>query len=269
MKTTVNDFQTGIERGPAAQIVDDGNVERPVVLRGLHKSFGTQKVLNGIDIAVAHGETLAVLGRSGTGKSVLLKIIIGLEKRDTGSVVIHGQEITNLRIDQLNEIRKKMGFLFQQAALYDSLTVEENVAFPLRHNSKMPESERRDRVKELLAGVGMESDLKKMPSDISGGMKKRVGLARALALDPDILLLDEPTAGLDPITSGEIDELILKLQEEHNMASIVVTHDLQSARTIARRLALLHQGNIVIEGSFEDLERSDDEFVSDFMRRGT
>jgi phospholipid/cholesterol/gamma-HCH transport system ATP-binding protein len=133
----------------------------------------------------------------------------------------------------------------------------------------MPESERRDRVKELLAGVGMESDLKKMPSDISGGMKKRVGLARALALDPDILLLDEPTAGLDPITSGEIDELILKLQEEHNMASIVVTHDLQSARTIARRLALLHQGNIVIEGSFEDLERSDDEFVSDFMRRGT
>lgn len=269
MKTTVNDFQTGMERGPAAQIVDDGNVERPVVLRGLHKSFGTQKVLNGIDIALALGETLAVLGRSGTGKSVLLKIIIGLEKPDTGSVVIHGQEITNLRIDQLNEIRKKMGFLFQQAALYDSLTVEENVAFPLKHNSKMPESERRDRVKELLAGVGMESDLKKMPSDISGGMKKRVGLARALALDPDILLLDEPTAGLDPITSGEIDELILKLQEEHNMASIVVTHDLQSARTIARRLALLHQGNIVIEGSFEDLERSDDEFVSDFMRRGT
>ncbi len=269
MKTSVNDFPTGTETARERQSADDGNVERPVVLRGLHKSFGAQTVLNGIDIAVAHGETLAVLGRSGTGKSVLLKIIIGLEKPDTGSVVIHGQEITNLRIDQLNEVRKRMGFLFQQAALYDSLTVEENVAFPLKYNSRMPESERRDRVKELLAGVGMESDLKKMPSDISGGMQKRVGLARALALDPDILLLDEPTAGLDPITSGEIDELILKLQQEHNMASIVVTHDLQSARTIARRLALLHQGNIVIEGSFEDLEKSDDQFVSDFMRRDT
>src|SRR5579862_3521389 len=160
-----------------------------------------------------------------------------------------------------------MGFLFQQAALYDSLTVEENVAFPLKHNSQMPESERRDRVKELLAGVGMESELKKMPSDISGGMQKRVGLARALALDPDILLLDEPTAGLDPITSGEIDELILKLQQEHNMASIVVTHDLQSARTIARRLAILHQGDVLIEGSYEDLEKSHDEFVEEFMKR--
>ena len=243
------------------------NGEPPVVLRGLCKSFGAQVVLNGIDLTVARGETLAVLGRSGTGKSVLLKIIIGLQKPDAGSVNIHGQEITGINLGKLNEIRKKMGFLFQQAALYDSLTVEQNVAFPLKHNTKMPESEQRDRVKDLLKGVGMEGDLKKMPSDISGGMQKRVGLARALALDPDILLLDEPTAGLDPITSGEIDELILKLQKEHAMTSIVVTHDLQSAKTIAGRLALLHEGNIVIEGTFEDLEKSHDKFVSDFMRR--
>jgi len=230
--------------------VEERNGEPPVVLRGLHKSFGAQVVLNGIDLTVARGETLAVLGRSGTGKSVLLKIIIGLQKPDAGSVSIHGQEITRLNLDKLNEIRKKMGFLFQQAALYDSLTVEENVAFPLKHNTKMPESERRDRVKKLLKGVGMEGDLKKMPSDISGGMQKRVGLARALALDPDILLLDEPTAGLDPITASEIDDLILKLHKQREMASIVVTHDLQSAKTIADRLALLHKGNVVVEGSF-------------------
>ena len=243
------------------------NGDSPVVLRGLHKAFGDQVVLNGIDMTVARGETLAVLGRSGTGKSVLLRIIIGLEKPDTGSVNIHGQEIAGINSGKLNEMRRKMGFLFQQAALYDSLTVEENVAFPLKHNTDMPEAERRDRVRQLLESVGMEGDLKKMPSDISGGMQKRVGLARALALDPDILLLDEPTAGLDPITSGEIDELILKLQKEHAMASIVVTHDLQSAKTIAGRLALLNEGNIVIEGAFSDLEKSDDKFVSDFMRR--
>ena len=247
--------------------VEERNGEPPVVLRGLHKSFGAQVVLNGIDLTVARGETLAVLGRSGTGKSVLLKIIIGLQKPDAGSVSIHGQEITGLNLDKLNEIRKKMGFLFQQAALYDSLTVEENVAFPLKHNTKMPESEQRDRVKELLKGVGMEGDLKKMPSDISGGMQKRVGLARALALDPDILLLDEPTAGLDPITASEIDDLILKLHKQREMASIVVTHDLQSAKTIADRLALLHKGNVVVEGSFDDLEKSHVEFVSGFMRR--
>ncbi len=240
-----------------------------VAVEDLHKSFGSQEVLHGINLSVKRGETLAVLGRSGTGKSVLLRIIIGLEKPESGSVRIHGQDIAGLALDQLGSIRKKMGFLFQHAALYDSLTVEQNVAFPLEHHKKeMSKSERGDRVRKLVAEVGLaEGDLAKMPSDISGGMQKRVGLARALALEPDILLLDEPTAGLDPISSGEIDDLVLKLQKEHRMASIVVTHDLHSAKTIADRLALLDQGSVVIEGSFEDLQKSEIEFVREFLRQ--
>jgi len=238
-----------------------------VDVEDLHKSFGSQKVLNGISLSVKRGETLAVLGRSGTGKSVLLRLIIGLEKPDSGSVRIHGQDTAGLALDRLSEIRKKMGFLFQHAALYDSLTVEQNVAFPLRHHKKqMSKSERGDRVRQLLAEVGMEADLDKMPSDISGGMQKRVGLARALALEPDILLLDEPTAGLDPISSGEIDDLVLTLQKEHHMASIVVTHDLHSAKTIADRLALLKEGSVAIEGNFEELQKSEDEFVMEFLK---
>jgi len=238
-----------------------------IAVEDLHKSFGSQHVLDGISLAVKRGETLAVLGRSGTGKSVLLRLIIGLETPDSGSVRIHGQAIAGLALDPLGEIRKKMGFLFQHAALYDSLTVEQNVAFPLQHHKKnMPKSEKADRVRQLLAEVGMEDALAKMPSDISGGMQKRVGLARALALEPDILLLDEPTAGLDPISAAEIDDLVLKLQQEHHMASIVVTHDLHSAKTIANRLALLNRGKVVIEGDFEELQKSDIEFVKEFLK---
>jgi phospholipid/cholesterol/gamma-HCH transport system ATP-binding protein len=249
-----------------AEAEEDGSAV-VIAVEDLHKSFGSQKVLNGIRLAVKRGETLAVLGRSGTGKSVLLRLIIGLEKPDSGSVRIHGQDIGGMTLDRLGEIRKKMGFLFQHAALYDSLTVEQNVAFPLQHHKKeMSNSERSDRVRQLLAEVGMEEALTKMPSDISGGMQKRVGLARALILEPDILLLDEPTAGLDPISSAEIDDLVLKLQKEHHMASIVVTHDLHSAKTIADRLALLNEGNVVIEGSFEELQKSDVDFVREFLK---
>lgn len=248
--------------------VQQGSTASFVRVEKLHKAFGHHNVLNGISLSVSRGETLAVLGRSGTGKSVLLRLIIGLEKPDSGSVSIHGQDIAGLALDRMGEIRKKMGFLFQQAALYDSLTVQDNVAFPLKHHRRdMSKSERADRVRQLLAEVGMERDLEKMPSDISGGMQKRVGLARALALEPEILLLDEPTAGLDPISSGEIDELILKLQRERKMASIVVTHDLHSAKTIAGRIALLNEGNVVIEGKFEDLQQSGIAFVREFLKQ--
>jgi len=239
-----------------------------VAVEDVYKSFAGHRVLNGITLRVGRGETVAVLGRSGTGKSVLLRLIIGLEKPDSGSVSIHGQDLAGLGLDRMGEIRKKMGFLFQQAALYDSLTVRENVAFPLEHHRRdLSKSERGDHVRQLLAEVGLESDIDKMPSDISGGMQKRVGLARALALEPEILLLDEPTAGLDPISSAEIDELILKLQRERQMASIVVTHDLHSARTIAGRLALLNEGDVVIEGTFEDLQQSDISFVKEFLKQ--
>jgi phospholipid/cholesterol/gamma-HCH transport system ATP-binding protein len=261
--TDQNVTQSATRSGEA----NSGEQGPAVVVEDLHKSFGTQKVLKGVSITVTRGETFAVLGRSGTGKSVLLRIIIGLEKPDRGSVRLQGEEITGLTLDQLGGVRKKMGFLFQHAALYDSLNVEQNVAFPLvHHRREMSKSEQADRVRKLLAEVGMEGHLNKMPSDISGGMQKRVGLARALILDPEILLLDEPTAGLDPISSGEIDELVLKLQEEHQMASIVVTHDLHSANTIANRLALLDKGMVVIEGTFEELQKSDIEFVKEFLQ---
>jgi phospholipid/cholesterol/gamma-HCH transport system ATP-binding protein len=238
-----------------------------VAVENLNKSFGAQKVLNGVSLSVDRGKTLAVLGRSGTGKSVLLRVIIGLAKPDSGSVRIQGEEIASLSLDGLGDVRKKMGFLFQHAALYDSLTVAQNVAFPLEHHRRdMSQSEQHDRVTQLLGEVGMEAARDKMPSDISGGMQKRVALARALALDPQILLLDEPTAGLDPISSGEIDQLVLKLQNEHQMASIVVTHDMHSARTIADRLAILDQGKVVIEGTFEELQQSEIEFVKEFLK---
>ena len=245
------------------------NDSLPVQVKTLHKSFGEQAVLNGISLQVRPGETLSILGQSGTGKSVLLKLIVGLQVPDSGSICIHGKEIAGLPLDQLNEIRKKIGFLFQNSALYDSLMVEENVAFPLRRHIKMSDRERKKRVQELLSSVGMEQASQKMPGQISGGMQKRVGLARALALGPDILLFDEPTAGLDPITAAEIGELILKLQKEHNMASIVVTHDIHGAQTVSDRVALLRDGQILIEGTFEDLQKSSDAFVVQFLNEGS
>lgn len=238
----------------------------PVEVRDLHKSFGSQKVLNGIDLEVKRGETLAVMGRSGTGKSVLLKLLIGLQSPDSGSVCIGGQRLEDLRPEALNQVRRKVGFLFQQAALYDSMTIEENVLFPMmRHHLGSP-NEQRSRARRLLAEVGIENDGNKLPSQISGGMQKRAGLARALALDPEILLFDEPTAGLDPITAGEIGNLIVDLKKQRHITSIVVTHDVHGARAFADRLVLISKGKIVADGTFADLQASQDRFVGQFLR---
>ena len=238
----------------------------PIVVEEIHKSFADQKVLNGITLRVSAGETVAVLGRSGTGKSVLLKLMIRLLPIDSGSVCITGEEINTLNEHELYEIRKKVGFLFQQAALYDSLTVRENVAFPLaRHVKKMTAAERDCQVRELLASVEMDRDLDKLPSQISGGMQKRVGLARALVLNPEVLLFDEPTAGLDPITANEISNLILELKKKRKMTALVVTHDIRAAKLFADRLVFLHEGRVIAEGTFADLQKSSDQFVRRFL----
>ncbi|HEY6346751.1 MAG TPA: ABC transporter ATP-binding protein [Bryobacteraceae bacterium] len=240
----------------------------PVEVKGLKKSFDGNAVLKGIDLTLARGETLAILGRSGTGKSVFLKLIIGLQQPDSGSIRVEGTETAGLLPERLNEIRKKMGFLFQQAALYDSLTVGENVAFPLRRHSKKSAAEHEELVRELLSSVGMENDIDKLPSEISGGMQKRVGLARALALEPEILLLDEPTAGLDPITAAEIGDLIRGLKEKREISSIVVTHDVEASKAVSDRFVLMADGSILAQGKFEEIERSDNEFVHRFLHGG-
>jgi phospholipid/cholesterol/gamma-HCH transport system ATP-binding protein len=237
-----------------------------IAVRGLQKSFGQQKVLNGIDLSIAQGETVTVLGRSGTGKSVLLKVLIGLEKPDSGSICIQDQEIKDLSVDKLNDVRKKIGFLFQQAALYDSMTIEQNVMFPLTRHTQGTLDEQKTQAHKLLSDVGMDSDLDKLPSEISGGMKKRVGLARALALNPEIVMFDEPTAGLDPISAAEIATLIQNLKKEREITSVVVTHDLHTAKAISDRLVVLHEGNILFEGSFDELTKSKDPFVILFLK---
>lgn len=239
--------------------------ESPVLVKDLRKSFGEQHVLNGVDLMVAAQGTVAVLGKSGTGKSVLLKLLVGLQQPDSGEIRIFNQPIEKLKPAQLNEVRRKIGFLFQGAALYDSLTLEENVMFPLARQARIPESEQRERARKLLKDVGLEAGLSKLPSEISGGMQKRVGLARALALDPQLLLLDEPTAGLDPITSTGICKLIAELRRDRNITAVVVTHDVPGAKQFADRFVLLNEGRIVADGPWEEFSRSGDAFVAEFL----
>jgi phospholipid/cholesterol/gamma-HCH transport system ATP-binding protein len=241
------------------------NGQPSVKAADLHKKFGDRTVLDGIGFEVNRGEVLAVLGRSGTGKSVLLKLLIRLLTPDSGSVELFGQNMADVNDGQLGEIRKKVGFLFQNAALYDSLTVAENVEFPLRRHTKLSDAERKSRARELLASVGLDQDQEKLPSEISGGMQKRVGLARALALDPEVVLFDEPTAGLDPITAGEIGELIVGLKDKRKLTAVVVTHDIRGAKLFSDRVILMRDGAVAAAGTFEELEKNKDDFVIQFL----
>src|SRR5579862_1017593 len=241
-----------------------------VRVHDVRKSFGAQRVLEGVNLQVARGEAVAVLGRSGTGKSVLLKLVVGLEKPDAGSIEVLGKDVTRIPLRDLNVVRARIGFLFQDSALYDSMTVGENVAFPLTHGQIHSEgngnSTADQKVSELLEFVGLKDAAAKMPGELSGGMKKRAALARALALDPDLLLCDEPTAALDPITTHEIETLLERLQRERHVATLVVTHDLQSARRIASRLAFMHEGTFVFDGPFDQLQKSTDPFVAEYLK---
>lgn len=236
-------------------------------IKDLHKSFGEQKVLNGINLEINDGETIAIIGRSGCGKSVLIKHIIGLLKPDKGLIEVDGKIVNELDEDELYELRKNFGFLFQGAALFDSLTVEENVGLALIENTRMKREEIRKIVDEKLALVNLFGINDKKPAELSGGMKKRVGLARALVTNPKYILYDEPTTGLDPISSDTIDQLIYDLSKKLKVTSIVVTHDLVSVRKVADRVAMIHDGKIYFDGPFNEFVESDDPVIQNFIKR--
>ena len=229
------------------------------------KTFGDRRVLDDVSLAVPGGGSTCILGRSGTGKSVALKHIVGLMRPDAGTVLIEGVDITHLTGLALSTVRKRIGFLFQNAALFDSISVGENVAFPLRRHTRLPDGDIRARAHDLLVQVGLGGEYDKMPADLSGGMRKRAGLARALSLEPAILLADEPSAGLDPVTAGEIDELLVALKQRANTTLVVVTHNIPSARRIGDELVFLHEGRIIEHGPPEALDRSAVPLVRQFM----
>jgi phospholipid/cholesterol/gamma-HCH transport system ATP-binding protein len=231
----------------------------------VYKSFGSKPVLQGVNLDIFDAETITINGGSGTGKSVLLKNIMGLLKPDRGEIFVDGQEITRMKESELLDVQKKFGYLFQGAALFDSMTVEENIAFGLRNLRTLPDSEIHERVRECLAMVGLKGieDLK--PAELSGGMKKRVGLARAIAHRPEYILYDEPTTGLDPIMADVINDLIIHLQKKLGVTSIVVTHDMKSAYKVSNRIAMLYQGKIVCTGSPEEIRTTENPVVHQFI----
>jgi phospholipid/cholesterol/gamma-HCH transport system ATP-binding protein len=243
------------------------NLEEPVIsITGLYKSFGDLKVLQGIDFNLFKGENVAVLGKSGSGKSVLIKIIVGLLKPDKGDVVVLGKQVEKLDGKELNELRLRIGFSFQSSALYDSMNVYQNLAFPLTMNVKtLSRKEVDDAVEEVADNVGLKDKLKQMPSDLSGGQRKRIGIARTLILKPEIMLYDEPTSGLDPVTSTEIIELIKEVQQQYNTSSVIITHDLTCAKNSSNRIAMLVDGKFLKVGNFEEVFDTDDEQVKGFF----
>ena len=233
---------------------------------GIHKAYGTKQVLRGVDLKIYRGEVLVILGGSGTGKSVTLRHMLGLERPDAGQVLIEGEDVTNLREEDLYRVRMKFGMLFQSGALFDSMTVFENVAFPLREHTDLDDEELARRVREKLELVNLPNSEELMPVDLSGGMRKRVGLARSVVLEPQVILYDEPTTGLDPITSHKINELIVDLQKKLNVTSIVVTHDIQSAFTVGDRIAFLHKGVFEWIGTIDEAVRSEHPLLQEFLR---
>ena len=239
-----------------------------IELYDIHKSFGDNQVLRGLTLTINEGQTMVVLGRSGCGKSVLLKIILGLLKRDEGAIIVDGEKISDYDEDKMMEVRKKFGMLFQSNALFDSLTVGENVAYPLREHTKLADSEIKEKVVEKLSFVEMQGTENLMPSELSGGMKKRVALARAMAMEPKYLLFDEPTTGLDPITAKTINELIRRTQKELEVTSVVVTHDLSSAYFVGDKLALIQDGVILTSGTANQIKESKNQFLQEFLMTG-
>src|SRR6266513_1565706 len=236
-----------------------------IAVRSLVKRIGQQEILCGVDLEIATGETLAIIGRSGGGKSVLLKHLVGLMAPDAGEIWIDGQNIIGMNERQLGAIRKKVGILFQSGALFDSMTVEENIAFPLREAGMRDVKTMRARVNEVLEVVELEGENAKMPESLSGGMRKRVGLARAIIRQPSCVLYDEPTSGLDPVVSDSINRLIRRLQERFQMTSIVVTHDMKSAVHVGDRIAYLHEGRVYFQGTPAELKQCDDPIIQDFL----
>jgi phospholipid/cholesterol/gamma-HCH transport system ATP-binding protein len=233
--------------------------------RNLQKSFGPQRVLDGVNLRIESGESVVIIGRSGGGKSILLKHLVGLIQPDAGAVVIDGEDIVGMDERRLIRVRHKFGMLFQSAALFDSMTVAENVGFALRREADLSEAERDRRVSEALEMVDLPGTEEKKPSELSGGMRKRVGLARAIVYRPAIVLYDEPTTGLDPVVSDSIDQLIVRVRDCLKVTSVVVTHDMRSARRVGQRIVMLHQGRIYVEGTPDEIFRSTDPIVHNFV----
>lgn len=245
------------------------NEKREVVIdiRGLKKSFGKKEVLTDINLEVHRGENVVILGKSGQGKSVTIQCIVGLLTPDAGSLKVFGDEVADMNDKELKELRMKIGFLFQSGALFDSMSVRDNLEFPLTRVLKLTDQHEIDeRIDEVLEGVGLLDAIDKLPADLSGGMRKRIGLARTLIIKPEIMLYDEPTTGLDPITSREISELILNMQKKYKTTSVIITHDMECARITADRVVVMNDGKYIAEGTFESLQKSTNEIVRSFFK---
>jgi len=241
--------------------------ENIIEIKGLQKSFNGKQVLKNINLEVKRGENLVIIGKSGQGKSVTLKCLVGMVEPDAGEVKLFGQEITEMNNDELTGIRKCVGYLFQNGALYDSMSVRENLSFALKRVIKVKdENEINKRSAEVLDAVGLSDTIDKMPSDLSGGMRKRMALARTLIVRPEIILYDEPTTGLDTVTSREISELIMKMQEKFQTTSIIITHDMACAKIVADRIVIMNDGEYIAEGTFDELSNSEDDFIRSFFK---